>query len=193
MDEAIDLETYTAEERIVDFDKAQLQAILYFLPFAILFGGSYFLCWSDQFSKPYLKPIVRNPENWAWAVGSFFVGLIIHELIHGLSWSLFAKKGFRSMVFGILWKQLMPYCHCKEPLQVKHYIFGTLMPGILLGIVPSIVAIINGNLGLFAFGFFFTYAAVGDFMIVNLLRKDVMEDWVVDHASKIGCMIYRTN
>jgi hypothetical protein len=189
--EKIELENYIAEERVIDFDKAQVGVILYFLPFSILFGAAYVFLWTSQFSKPYLKPIFRNPENWIWAMAAFFIGLVIHELLHGLSWSLFAKRGLKSMHFGIFWKQMMPYCHCKEPLKVKQYIFGTLVPGIVLGIVPSIVAIINGDLAMFLFGFFFTYAACGDFMIVNLLRKEQMDNWVSDHATKIGCMIHR--
>lgn len=191
VEDDINLDDYTVEERVIDFDKAQVGAILYFVPFAILLGVPYVLLWTNQLSKPYLKPLLRNPENWLYAVLAFFIGIVIHELLHGLSWSLFAKRGLRSMKFGIFWKQLMPYCHCKEPLKVKQYIFGTLMPGIILGIIPSVVAIIIGNLALLLFGLFFTYAASGDFMIVNLLLKEPMDELVGDHATKIGCMIYR--
>ena len=65
------------------------------------------------------------------------------------------------------------------------------MPGIILGIIPSIIAIVTGSLGLFIFGLFFTLAAGGDFMIVNLLRDEPKNNLVQDHPSKIGCYIFR--
>ena len=65
------------------------------------------------------------------------------------------------------------------------------MSGIILGILPSIIAIITGSLGLFIFGLFFTLAASGDFMIVNLLRKEPKNNLVQDHPSKIGCYMFR--
>ena len=65
------------------------------------------------------------------------------------------------------------------------------MPGIILGIIPSIIAIVTGSLGLFIFGLFFTLAAGGDFMIVNLLRNEPKNNLVQDHPSKIGCYIFR--
>jgi hypothetical protein len=38
---------------------------------------------------------------------------------------------------------------------------------------------------------FFTMAAAGDFMIINLIRKENKIDFVQDHPSEAGCYIYR--
>jgi len=84
-----------------------------------------------------------------------------------------------------------PYCHCKEPLKVKHYIFGAIAPAIILGIIPSVLAILIGNLKLLIFGIFFTMAAGGDILMINLIRKENMNDLVLDHPSEVGCYIYR--
>lgn len=65
------------------------------------------------------------------------------------------------------------------------------MPGIFLGIIPSVIAIATGSLGFFIFGLFFTLAAGGDFMIVNLLKNEPKNNLVQDHPSKIGCYIFR--
>ena len=96
-------------------------------------------------------------------------GIVLHELIHGITWAKFAKAGFKSIKFGILKEMLTPYCHCKEPLKVKHYIFGAITPAIITGIIPAITAIFTGNLWLLIFGMLFTMAAAGDFMIINLV------------------------
>ena len=122
---------------------------------------------------------------------SIIGGIIIHELIHGLVWSIYAKNGFRSIKFGVIWKMLTPYCHCKEPLLVKHYIIGAIMPAIILGFLPALYAMIVGDFGWLIFGIFFTMAAAGDFLIIDLLRKENRNDLVQDHPSEAGCYIYR--
>jgi fatty-acid desaturase len=53
------------------------------------------------------------------------IGIILHELIHGITWAKYTKDGFKSIRFGVLWKflTLLPL---QEPLLVKHYIIGGL-------------------------------------------------------------------
>jgi hypothetical protein len=60
-----------------------------------------------------------------------------------------------------------------------------------MGIIPSVIAIMIGNLGLLIFGMFFTVAAGGDFLIINLIGKENSSDLVQDHPSEAGCYIYR--
>lgn len=188
-----DIENFRKEELTVDPVKANLQAIVYFIPFALIFGVTYFICWRSAFTKKGLKNAIQGFNTWniPLILGLIVAGIVIHELIHGATWACFSKKGYKSIRYGVMWKYLTPYCHCNEPLLIKHYIAGALMPGIVLGIMPSIISVITGHLGLFAFGMLFTLAAGGDFMIVNLLRKEPMNNLVQDHPSKIGCYIYR--
>lgn len=121
----------------------------------------------------------------------FFIGIIVHEFVHGISWAQFASKGLKSMKYGINFKYMTPYCHCKEPLLVKDYIFGILMPAILLGFIPCIVAIFIGSCGLLVLGVMMTFAAGGDFIIAKLLINEPKTDFVLDHPTKVGCYIYR--
>lgn len=119
------------------------------------------------------------------------IGILVHELIHGIFFSKYASHGFKSIKFGVLWKTLTPYCHCKEPLKVKHYIVGVLAPLFVVGVLPAILGIVLGNLGLTIFGVFFSGAAAGDIMIYNLIKKENPEDYVQDHPSEAGCYIFR--
>ena len=73
------------------------------------------------------------------------LGFVVHELIHGVTWACFAEHGWRSISFGVFWKQLMPYCHCDDPLRLRHYVIGALMPCFIIGILPVIVAYIIGD------------------------------------------------
>lgn len=122
-----------------------------------------------------------------------FGGIIIHELIHGITWSLFCKQGFKSIKFGVIWKALTPYCHCKEALTKWQYSIGTLMPGIILGIIPALIGIVTNSCGYLLFGLFFTLAAGGDLLIIWLLRPYQQSDLVEDHPTKIGCIVTITS
>ncbi len=116
-------------------------------------------------------------------------GILIHELLHGLSWALFTTKGIQSIKFGVMRKSLTPYCHCKEPLTIYQYITGILMPGVLLGIIPSIIGIISGWIEVFIFGQLFTLAAAGDFVVLFMIRNEKGSSTIIDHPTKIGCII----
>jgi hypothetical protein len=119
------------------------------------------------------------------------LGILIHELIHGITFSFFAKTGFKAINFGVLWKMLTPYCHCKEPLLVKHYIIGGIMPAFILGFLPFMYSLLFGNLVLLIFAIFFTVAAFGDFYIIYLLRNENKNSLVLDHPSEVGCFVYK--
>ena len=119
------------------------------------------------------------------------VGTVLHELIHGITWAKYTENGFKSIRFGIMWRMLTPYCHCVEPLKVKHYILGAIMPTIILGFLPFVFSLVTGNLLWLFFGVFFTMGGVGDFLIINLLRKEKKDDLVLDHPTEAGCYIFR--
>ena len=186
-------DNYTKQELTIDPAKAQTAAFLYFIPFLILFVVPYYILWKQNLSIAECKNVLSAYGKWGILVIPVVVllGIIIHELIHGLTWSVFTKKGLRSISYGIIWKWLTPYCHCSEPLSVRHYIIGGIMPAIILGFLPCVFAILTGSLSLLVFGLFFTLAAGGDFMIINMLRNEPMQNLVQDHPSKIGCFIYR--
>lgn len=186
-------EEYKKENLTVNLIWANIFGLLIVIPILLLFGLPYFLIWTSQFQPGNLRMLI--PDFIVGQTVIIFVlllgGIVLHELIHGITWSRFTEKGFKSIRFGVLWKMLTPYCHCKEPLKVNQYILGAIMPSIILGIIPSVIAILIGNFGLLIFGIFFTMAAAGDFLIINLLRKENKDDLVLDHPSEAGCYIYR--
>lgn len=116
-------------------------------------------------------------------------GVITHELLHGLSGSIFTLNGLKSIKFGFKWKYLTPYCHCKEPLKVKHYRIMAATPLIVLGILPAIYAIIIGDGTVFFWGVLFTCVASGDIIVLFMLRKFNKEVYVSDHPNKMGFYI----
>ncbi len=181
--------TFTAME-------ANVYALVFLLPVILILIVPYYFIWTEQFTKDQITKYVHIKEGWNLAdwtviISIILAGIVIHELLHGLGWSFYAKNGWKSIKFGIMWSFLTPYCHCSESLLMGPYRIGSMLPAIALGIVPAIIAMATGNLGLMVFGFFFTFAAGGDFLILWLLRKEKPNTLVKDHPDKIGCIIYR--
>ena len=121
---------------------------------------------------------------------AFIAGIVVHELVHGITWAMFAKRGWKSISFGMIWKMLTPYCHCDEPLKVREYIIGALMPLLVVGVIPMILGLCLQSIFLTFFGAFYVGGAAGDIMIVVLLRHEPAGNMVLDHPSEAGCLIY---
>lgn len=189
-----ELENFKKEQLTIDLERANIVAVVIIIPIVLIFGLPYYLLWKPQID---IKQLLDNlgPQGvglgFLLMLSVMILGIVFHELIHGITWALFAKAGFKSIKFGVLWKMLTPYCHCKEPLLVRHYIIGGIAPAVILGLIPSIIAIIVGNIGLLLFGMLFTTVAGGDFLVVNLIRKESKNSLVQDHPSEVGCFIYR--
>ncbi|APD06913.1 hypothetical protein UJ101_01394 [Flavobacteriaceae bacterium UJ101] len=172
---------------------ANVFSIIILLPILVLYGIPYYFIWGNRFKTPsnidnsLLESILVNS---LLIIPIIITGVIIHELVHGITWSLFAKKGFKSIKFGILWKMITPYCHCTEPLKAKHYRLGAIMPFIVLGIIPYIGSLLSGNLGLFLFSILFTIAASGDFLMLYMLRIAKPNQYVQDHPSEAGFYVF---
>jgi len=145
---------------------------IYFLPFKLIWGSETFEIGKALFMEHFFLYLI--------------FGAIIHELLHGITWAFFAKKGIKSIKFGVKWKYLTPYCHCKEPLMVKHYRIGGAMPLIIMGIIPSILGLLLGNGAFLSFGGFFTLVAAGDIIALFLLRNLESNEYISDHPDKMG-------
>ena len=188
--EVHNLEMYRREELTVSAFDVQLISPLYSIPFLIPLGVLYYMIWGEKLILTYFMDAVLNWGHWlaVFLFGIILFGIVLHELIHGVVWAKFVKNGLNSIEFGV---KETPYCHCKEPLSVKHYIIGAFMPGLVLGIIPSFFAVATGSLFLILFGLFFTLAACGDFMMISILIKQPMDSLVQDHPKKMGCYIFR--
>jgi hypothetical protein len=188
-----EFEEYNKIPKTIDLVKANIFGIFIIVPIAAIYLVPFILIWRDKFTIDNLRHQLQTIDfmnNALSIMSEFFLvvigGVFIHELIHGLTWSIFAKKGFKSIKFGVLWKMLTPYCHCDEPLTVAGYLIGAVMPAIILGFIPAIIALVTGNVMLMLFAFCFTIGAVGDFMIINLIRNESKRSLILDHPSEAG-------
>ena len=124
---------------------------------------------------------------------AMLVLVVVHELIHGLAWSRFTPNGMADIEFGFMKEYLTPYCTCKAPLPKTGYIIGSLAPGVLLGVVPTIVAIAIGSVSLLFLGVIMTLSGGGDALIVALLlrhKSTGAEQLIFDHPTQAGCIVF---
>ena len=119
--------------------------------------------------------------------------VVAHELIHGLSWSLFTPHRFGDIEFGFMKQYLTPYCACLVPLTKGQYFFGALMPLVLLGILPMAAGILMGSMATLFMGIVMTVSAAGDIMIVWCLltyRSQAETVVYMDHPTQAGGVIF---
>jgi hypothetical protein len=84
---------------------------------------------------------------------------------------------------------LTPYAHCNQPLEVTAYRVGTFMPGLVLGILPFVVALVSASGDWFWFSLLHTTAACGDWLVLWVIRSVKPGSLVEDHPTNAGCYV----
>ena len=171
---------YTEKSEIISVLKANAMAVVLAVPIVAAVVWAYLLAWQD---------IVSSPLSDLWVLLLFILSIPIHELLHGIGWSIFCKAGFRSVRFGVMWSKLTPYCSCKEPLGGWPYLTGGMLPLVVLGLIPAVLAIVVGNSSLMFFGLLGVVASGGDMMIcLNLIKY--RRALFLDHPSDCGFVAF---
>lgn len=165
---------------------ANVISITFALPIFIIPTAVFAAVWGGNRVDAGLDAIFANVFAF---LGLFIGGIVLHEALHGLTWQTLSNQRSGVVEYGVKWMLLTPYTHMKARISVRAYRLGTLMPGLVLGIIPLVVAMATGNGFLLWYGLIFTWAAGGDAIILWLLR-DVPGDWLVeDHPSRAGCYV----
>jgi hypothetical protein len=174
-------------DRTTSMAAANLIAIVFALPLFGLMLPLFALLWSWSTLWQGLASLL---DVFVLFVVLLVVGIVIHEALHSLGWQVFGKLPAGTVKFGVMWKVLTPYAHLTRPVPARVYRAGTMLPGLVLGILPLMIALLSGSGWLFWIGLIFTQAAGGDFFILWLLR-DVPAFWLVeDHPVRAGCRVY---
>jgi len=180
---------YTRQEITINIEEIGRKALRITIPLILFSIILFFILWPGMFSFNAFRNAF--PDNPLIVLAIVLGGIVLHELLHGITWALFCKNGLRSIRFGIWLRMLTPYCHCKEPLRRNQYIAGGFMPGLLQGIFPLIFALVQGSMGFLLLGIFFSFAAGGDFAMMWELRKEKRSSLLLDHPDKLGCYLYK--
>lgn len=140
---------------------------------------------------------LRPETDYSFHIIGFFVVMLaligIHEVLHGVGWSIGAKNGWKSIYIGMMWESLTPYCHCKEPLKPRQYLLGVLMPFVVLGAGLYIAAWVSGSYMLFLLSVFNMLAAGGDTTLAWMERKYLKQNescLILDHPTDAGFIAF---
>ena len=143
--------------------------VLFFLGFAIAFltyGPIYF-------------------NNMGIVLVGLFIYLAIHEIIHGIAFSLFCKDK-SNVKFGAMLEKGVLYAMCQERISRKGALVSLLAPTVVLTIIVLIPACIFRIDALVVLALFNLSGAAGDLLMTLFLLKLPKDVQYVDYDNVIG-------
>ena len=184
MTEQNDLTPGTASQEVT-FDGPRLTYTLLamIIPFYVIGDRLFHFIWVHH--TPVISVVI---PMWIKVI-AILLAILVHELIHGIIFALYAPHGFRSVTFGFNAKIGAFYCHCKEPIRVKHYRRAGIAPLIILGLIPLAIGFITGVSWFKTFGLLFTIGGFGDLIVYLKLIKLEKNRLILDHPDKLGFIL----
>jgi len=150
-----------------------------------------------------LVPLIPHVLKWGYAsrfnIGDYLLGfvavvvlLVAHEATHAIGWILFAGVQPKDIRFGIAWKTLSPYAHSKVAMKAGGYRAGVVLPLIITGIGPTVIGTLTNTGWLTVAGAVLVSGAVGDLIVLWVIRRVPSEAMVIDHPQNAGCYVVET-
>ena len=180
-------EGFIKQDLIIDIVKANIGALVVMMPFIIVMGVLYYTANMHKSIGSF------SLSSYMMFLGLFLFLIIAHELIHGITWSIFTPNHMKDIEFGVIWSAVTPYCTCGQPLSKKQFIIGAAMPTLILGFGLGIVSIMTGQLMMFLLAEALILGGGGDFLIIiKLLRfnSDRKEQLYYDHPYECGLVVF---
>ena len=115
--------------------------------------------------------------------------LLVHEGLHAVGWVVFGRLSWQDVSFGLDHKTLSPYTHVSAPMPAAAYRAGALLPGIVTGLFPAAIGILLRSGPLTLIGAALLSGAVGDLMVLWVIRRVPGDRLVIDHPSRAGCWV----
>jgi len=159
------------------------------LIFAIPMGFIYFSIWNFYSSS--VLSISFGPSDIIIGLIVLFVLGILHELLHAIGFLIFGNVNWSDIAFGMKWKSLTPYGYCKIPVKAIVYVIALILPTLILGVFPLIISILIKAKYLYLIGTVMTGGGFGDMIVVWMIRNVPKERMLIDHPSKLGCLMIK--
>ena len=78
---------------VIDIVKANIFAVTIMIMATIVLLGPFYLIWRE--CKPMME-MLGSGTQWGVALVAMFIGIVVHELIHGITWACYAPSGWKS-------------------------------------------------------------------------------------------------
>lgn len=175
---------YDTKDVTFTSNQAMVQGICFALPFLICAIGIYRAFLMDN---AYLLELGTLSTNITLVI-IIIISVVVHELLHGLGWTIASKKGYNTIHFNINF--LMPSCSCYTILSKKKYLFGVLLPIVVLGLVSIIFLVVYpGTISLLTIMTNFGLSGADLVIAWNILHES-KETLISDHPTKAGYISY---
>jgi hypothetical protein len=150
--------------------------VLPLVPYWLIYGWDAF--WSNAFKG-----------GWLFFLLALVIGIVAHEGVHAIGWKFAGNLAWSELTFGIDKKTLSPYCHAKAPMKASAYRLGAVLPSIVTGLLPVLIGTAVANAPLTFVGVVLFSAAVGDFLILWIIRNVHPDALLLDHPTNAGCYV----
>jgi len=134
--------------------------------------------------------LLRGERPHIWLLFSLLIGIVLHEVLHGLGYRTWGKLGWDGIRFGLSLKGVMLYCHARRPMPLKAYRRSLLLPVIVTGLLPATLLVWFPYLWLALYCGLMVGAGAGDLLVLAHLRGIGGDLLVQDHPSEVGCRVY---
>lgn len=176
----------------LSLDEVVVMAGRWMLYMAVLILVPYLLYWG--------VPGLPGMGSWLWRLGVlwlhvamfvlvYLANAVVHELLHAAAMLVVARVSWRSIRFGVRWRQGVAYVHTDQPMTVQAYRVVLLLPGVVQGALPALIGLWIGSGWLTLFGYVMLVSSMGDFVMVQRLHRYGAHLLVRDHPVEIGCQI----
>jgi hypothetical protein len=112
------------------------------------------------------------------------LSVLLHELLHlaGYVW----LGGAPIDEVHVEWRGAVIVARCDVPLPARSYRAAVALPGLVLGVVPTLVGLVSGSAWVTVYGAVMLGASVGDMGVLWALRGYRAEEEVLDTSSERG-------
>lgn len=117
------------------------------------------------------------------------LGCVVHELLHGFAFWALGNAPWKEVHFGIKWKFLTPYASTQVAMPLAAYRWTVALPGLVLGVLPSVAAIVAGNPFWTIVGALMLCGAAGDALVLWHVRKIPHDRMIRDATDALGCEV----
>ena len=100
-----------------------------------------------------------------------FVWLIIHEILHGIGFSLFKCVKKANITFGMFLEKGVFYCMCKQNIPKKVILTSLLFPITIIGIITLIIGMIFNQYELVLLSILNIVSSIGDIVMTIYFLK----------------------
>lgn len=178
---------YTERKVTFSSKKATVLGGLSVLPLVAVFAVIYRIA---LVGRAHLTELT-GPSFYFTLVPIIIVSIVVHEFLHGIGWALSSEKGWSVVRFNI--NALMPSCACKVALSRGKYLFGVLLPFIVLGGGSIIFLFVYpGTISILTMAVNIVLAGADVLIAAKVLReKNVL---IADHPTEAGYIaFYKSN